>query len=91
MPDEIKELVQEYQEGKITRRDFILKAVAITGSLAAANTLVDSLLSPPLYGAQVDPNDPELVSDMVQFPGRAGTVMVTRAGQRPLENILRSS
>lgn len=74
MPGEVKELIQEYEEGKITRRDFIVRAAVITGSLAAANTLVDSLLTPPLHAAQVDPNDPELSSENVQFPGAAGTV-----------------
>ena len=74
MPEEIKELLHEYQEGKITRRDFILKAVAITGSVAAANALLGPFLSSPLHAAQVDPNDPELASEMVQFPGRAGIV-----------------
>jgi carboxymethylenebutenolidase len=74
MPEEIKELLQDYQDGKITRRDFIAKAVAITGSLAAANALLGSFFSSPLQAAQVDPNDPELASEMVQFPGRAGNV-----------------
>lgn len=48
VPEEIKELLQEYQEGKITRREFILRAVAITGSLAAANTLLEPFLATPL-------------------------------------------
>ncbi|MBI2358680.1 MAG: dienelactone hydrolase family protein [Deltaproteobacteria bacterium] len=74
MPDEIKELVQEYEEGKISRRDFILKAIAITGSLAAANALLGPFLSSPLHAAQVDPNDPELVSSDVEYPGKAGKV-----------------
>jgi len=74
MAENVEKLVQEYRGGKITRRDFILKAVAITGSVAAANALLRPLLSSPLNAAQVDPNDPELASEMVQFPGRAGTV-----------------
>ena len=74
VPEEIKELLQEYQEGKITRREFILRAVAITGSLAAANTLLEPFLATPLYAAQVDPKDPTLASEMVQFPGPASTV-----------------
>ena len=74
MPEEIKELLHEYQEGKITRRDFILKAVAITGSLAAANALLGPSLSSPLHAAQVDPNDPELVSGDAEYPGKAGKV-----------------
>ncbi|MBI2087663.1 MAG: dienelactone hydrolase family protein [Deltaproteobacteria bacterium] len=74
MPEEIKKLVQKYQEGKISRREFILKAVAITGSLAAANAILGPLLSSPLHAAQVDPNDPVLNSANVQYPGKAGPV-----------------
>lgn len=36
MPEEVKQLIQQYQEGTITRREFIRRAVAITGSFAAA-------------------------------------------------------
>lgn len=74
MPEEIKELLHEYREGKITRRDFILKAVAITGSLAAANALLGPFLASPLHAAQVDPHDPELVSGDREFPGKTGKV-----------------
>ena len=74
MAEEIKKLVEEYRNGKISRREFIQQAVVLTGSLAAATSLIDSLLSPSAYAAQVDPDDPALASEMVQFPGRAGTV-----------------
>lgn len=74
MPEEVRRLIQEYKEGKISRREFILKAVAITGSFAAANALIQSFAPSIGYAAQVDPNDPALVSREVQFPGKAGTV-----------------
>src|SRR3989304_3931189 len=72
MPEEIKELLHEYQEGNLSRRDFIVKAFAITGSLAAANALLGPFLSSPLHAAQVDPNDPEIVSGDAEYPGKAG-------------------
>ena len=37
-----RELIREYQDGKITRREFMHKAIAITGSLVAAGSLIDS-------------------------------------------------
>ncbi|TAJ76818.1 dienelactone hydrolase family protein, partial [bacterium] len=74
MPEEVKKLIQEYQDGKITRREFIRRAVAITGSFAAANALIQSFIPSIGYAAQVDPNDPALVSSEVQYPGKAGTV-----------------
>jgi carboxymethylenebutenolidase len=75
MPEEIRELLAEYQEGRITRREFVARAVTITGSLAAADALLGSLFSSaPAYAATVDPNDPALVSERVTFAGSGGTV-----------------
>lgn len=74
MPEEVRRLIQEYEEGKISRREFILKAVAITGSFAATNALIQSFIPSIGYAAQVDPNDPGLKSGDVQYPGKAGTV-----------------
>jgi carboxymethylenebutenolidase len=74
MPKEVEELVQKYRDGKISRREFIQQAVVFTGSLAVATSLIDSLASMPAHAALTDPNDPGLISEMVQFPGPAGTV-----------------
>lgn len=75
MPKEMEELIQEYRDGKVTRREFVQKAVLLMGSLAAATSLLDSLGIQPAYAAIVDPKDPDLVSGNVQFPGPAGTVL----------------
>jgi carboxymethylenebutenolidase len=74
MAEEIKKLVEEYRDGKISRREFIQKAVLLTGSLAAATTLIDSLLAAPVDAAFTDPNEPGLKSSEVQYPGKAGAV-----------------
>ena len=74
MAEEIKKLAEEYRDGKISRREFIQKAVVLTGSLAVATRLIDSLLSPSAHAAQTDPNDPGLKSSEVQYPGKAGTL-----------------
>ena len=37
MPGEVKELIKDYQEGKITRRQFFRRAVVLTGSLEVLN------------------------------------------------------
>lgn len=74
MAEEIKKLIEEYHDGRINRREFIQKAVLLTGSLAAATSLIDSLFSPPAYAAQVEPNDPALSSGAVQFSGPAGAI-----------------
>lgn len=74
MPEEVKQLIQEYEAGRITRREFIRRAVLITGSFAAANSLIQSLIPWFGYAAQVDPNDPALTSNNVEYAGKAGTV-----------------
>ena len=67
MAGNVEKLAQEYRDGKITRREFIQKAAVLTGSLAAATSLLDSLLSPSAYAAQVDPNDPALTASDAKF------------------------
>jgi carboxymethylenebutenolidase len=68
MAQDIRELIREYRDGRITRREFVHKAIAITGSLVAAGGLIDSLA---LYAAEVEPNDPALLWHDVEFQGRA--------------------
>ncbi|MFQ5849004.1 MAG: dienelactone hydrolase family protein [Candidatus Binatia bacterium] len=74
MAEKVKELIEQYQEGKITRRQFIRRAVVITGSLAVAMNLIESLFPSISYAAIVDPNDPTLVSREVEYTGKAGPV-----------------
>ncbi len=74
MPEEVKELIKNYQEGKISRRQFIRRTVVLTGSLAVAMNLIESFIPSVTYAAQVDPGDPALVSGMIKYTGKAGTV-----------------
>ena len=36
MAEELKKLVREYEEGRVSRREFMRRAVMMTGSIAAA-------------------------------------------------------
>jgi len=87
--ENVERLIEEYGKSKITRREFIHRAVVLTGSLVAATTLVDSLRPTTANAAQVDPNDPALTSSDVKFatPDGAGiSGYLTRPkgdGQRP--------
>ncbi|MBI3063137.1 MAG: dienelactone hydrolase family protein [Deltaproteobacteria bacterium] len=74
MAEEVKNLLNEYREGRISRRDFIQKAAILTGSLAMANSLLEPLFAPAAYAAQVDPSDPALSSSAVQFAGPASAI-----------------
>jgi carboxymethylenebutenolidase len=67
-----EELVREYRVGTITRRQFVRRAVVLTGSAVAAASLVDSLLSPAAHAAEVDPNDSALASSDVKFAADDG-------------------
>ena len=74
MPEELKEIYREYQEGRISRRDFIGKAVLVTGSLAAANGLLGGALAADADAAMVSDNDPDILTHTVEYPGKAGPV-----------------
>jgi carboxymethylenebutenolidase len=88
MAERLKELLREYEEGKISRRDFIRQAVVVTGSVAAANSLIGSLLPRNSYAAQVAPDDPTILTHNVTYEGKAGLVSgylarPMKAGQYP--------
>jgi len=59
--------------GVISRREFIQKSAVLTAGLTAGTTLIDALGPAAGYAAQVDPNDPGLVSSDVQFASTDGT------------------
>ena len=74
MPEKFRQLIRDYRNGRITRRQFMRKAAAITGSLVLADKLLENLARSPAYAAQVDVNDPTVSSREVEYPGNAGTV-----------------
>jgi carboxymethylenebutenolidase len=72
MAENIEKLAQEYRDGRISRREFIQRALAFTGSLAAATTLVDLLGPQTSHANQVDPNDPALISSDIKYSSTDG-------------------
>jgi carboxymethylenebutenolidase len=83
MAEKIKELLREYQQGKLSRREFMRQAIIATGSLAAANSLIGSLLPAAAVAAQVPPNDPDILTHNVQYDGKAGPIFAYLA--RPIK------
>lgn len=88
MAEEIKRLFQEYREGKISRREFMRQAIMITGSLAAANSIIGALAPTEATAAQVGENDPTIVTHNVRYQGKAGLVAAylarpVKAGKYP--------
>lgn len=74
MPEAIKELIRDYHDGKITRREFIRRTALLTGGLASAVTLIDGLW-PSSTPAQVAPNDPAVLWHNIEYAGKAGPVL----------------
>ena len=62
MAEKIKELIRDYQEGKISRREFMRQAVLATGSLAAASSMIDMLMPFMARADMVPPNDPDMLT-----------------------------
>lgn len=83
MAEKLRELIRDYEQGKISRREFIRRAIMVTGSLAAANSMIDSLMPSASYAAQVAPDDPEILTHNVQYEGKAGPVFAYLA--RPMK------
>ncbi|MGH7826119.1 MAG: dienelactone hydrolase family protein [Candidatus Binatia bacterium] len=88
MAEKLKELMREYQEGKISRREFLRQAIMLTGSLAAANSLVGGLLPTNSYAAQVASDDPEILTHNIEYKGKTGPVYAylarpVKAGKYP--------
>ena len=73
MPEEVRELLRNYRDGTISRREFIRRAALVTGGLAAAASLIGGSLTAPAE-AQVDPGDPAILWHNVEYPGTAGSV-----------------
>ena len=70
MAEEIKKLFQDYREGKLSRREFMRRAILVTGSLAAANSIIESLVPSGADAAVVSPDDSEILTHNVQFKGK---------------------
>jgi carboxymethylenebutenolidase len=74
MPEELREIYREYQEGRISRRDFISRAILVTGSLAAANSLLPGMGASDAVAATVAPDDPALRTQNIEYQGKGGPV-----------------
>lgn len=88
MAEEIKRLLQEYHEGRLSRREFIRQVMIITGSLAAANALLGGMMPTEVAAAMVADNDPDILTHNVTYKGKTGGVAAylarpVKAGKYP--------
>ncbi|MGH7852910.1 MAG: dienelactone hydrolase family protein [Candidatus Binatia bacterium] len=87
MAEEIKRLWEDFRDGKISRREFMRQAIVITGSLAAANSIIGAL-APTEAAAQVAESDPAILTHNINYEGKAGKVTAylarpVKAGKYP--------
>jgi carboxymethylenebutenolidase len=89
----VEEMVEEYQAGRITRRELLRRATLISGSAAIAGTLMSRLGTAPVAaapaarpagqtGVTVSPNDPDIEVGMVDYPGDGATLRGYQARPR---------
>ena len=88
MAEEIKRLLEELRDGRLSRREFMSRAIMITGSLAAANAIIGALAPSEVAAAQVDENDPTILTHNISYDGKAGKVAAylvrpVKAGKYP--------
>jgi carboxymethylenebutenolidase len=88
MTEEVKRLFQDFSDGKISRREFMRRAILVTGSLAAANNMIAALMPAEAAGAQIAENDPDILTHNINYGGRAGQVAAylarpVKAGKYP--------
>lgn len=68
-------LSTDFRNGKLTRREFLHRALLLTGSMAAATTLADAVAPATSHANLVDPNDPALVSSEIKYNAADGSVV----------------
>ena len=88
MAEEIKRLLEELRDGRLSRREFMSRAIMITGSLAAANAIIGALAPSEVAAAQVDESDPAILTHNITYDGKAGKVAAylvrpVKAGKYP--------
>jgi len=88
MAEEIKRLLEELRDGRLSRREFMSRAIMITGSLAAANAVIAALAPSEVTAAQVEENDPTILTHNISYDGKAGKVAAylvrpVKAGKYP--------
>ena len=75
MLNDIEGLITDFRNRKLTRRDFLHKALLLTGSLAAATTLADAVAPATSHASLVEPNDPALASSEIKYNAADGGVI----------------
>jgi carboxymethylenebutenolidase len=81
----VEEMVEEYQAGRLSRRELLRRATLITGSAVVAGTVMSTLGTAPAAaapaprpawqtGVTVSPDDPAIEVGMTDYPGDGATL-----------------
>lgn len=82
MDPEINKLYKDYSEGNIERRSFLKKLAILAGGTAAAYSLLPLLEGSGALAAPVTVQEPDLITEMIKYPGSSGEVMAFMARPR---------
>ena len=66
-PD-VLEAFDAFVHGRIERRAFLKRVMAVTASVTAANAVIESLLPNYVQAMDVQPDDPDIVAEYLNFP-----------------------
>ncbi len=82
-----EEFAEDYEEGRLNRRDALKLIASVTGSLVLAQTILAACASPsatpassPASSGTVRPDDPAIQAGPVEFPGADVTLLGHLAG-----------
>ena len=75
MADKLDNLLTDLSCSRLTRREFLHRAMLLTGSVAAATTLADAIAPEASHGTMVDPSDPALASSEIKYNATDGVVL----------------
>jgi len=74
MDKKISKLYDDFQCGRIERRDFIRKLSVLTGGTAAAMGLLPFLNSQSAYASALSLEDEDILSEFITYPGASGEI-----------------
>jgi carboxymethylenebutenolidase len=79
MEKEISGLYGSYRKGKLSRRGFMKRLAALTGSMAGAMILMPVLEENELIKGKKMQAEPELVTEMIKYPAATGEMIAYMA------------
>jgi carboxymethylenebutenolidase len=88
MSSEIIALLKEYREGRIHRREFLRRMVAVTGSTAAVCLMIPGSEA---RADIIDKNDPRLLTKSITYPtpqGKMKAYLARPLGEEPLPAVI---